>query len=91
MKKQHTLISQIDGLVHSKPSEGRSSQTEHIKVKNSEVQTESCQIPVSVKWGESDEISLPPGTVILSYKSKSSLGEVDLHRPPLPGMGIGSC
>ena len=63
----------IYGLVDIKPSEERSSQTENIKVKNSK----SCESPVTVKWGESDQILLPPDTVILRYKSKSILGEVD--------------
>ena len=77
MEKQHTFIPQLDRLVDIKPSEERSSQTENIKVKNAEVQSESCESSVTVKWGESDQILLPPGTVILRYKSKSILGEVD--------------
>ena len=86
MEKQHTLIPQIDGLVDIKTSEERSSQTENTKVKNSEVQTESIESPVTVKCGESDQIVLPPGTVILRYKSKSILGEVDypVMSPPAP-------
>ena len=86
MEKQHTFIPQIDGLVDIKPSEERSSQTENIKVTSSEVQTESRESPVTVKWGESDQILLPPDTVILRYKSKSILGEVDypVMSPPAP-------
>ena len=68
--RKHSIIPQLDGSNDVKPSEDRSSQTNSIKVKHSDVQTGSCESSVTVKWNES-EITPPPGTVILIYKSES--------------------
>ena len=71
IEKEHKVIPQLDGVNDNNHSEERSSQTDIVKLKQAEVQTESCEIPVTVKWGESDQLALPPGTVVLRYKSKS--------------------
>ena len=65
--RKHRVIPQLDGATDLKPSEDTSSQTDHITIKHSEVQTESSDGHVTVKWGESD-LTPPPGTVILIYK-----------------------
>ena len=54
------MIPQLDGLL-----EVETTQTEVKNVKEAEVQTDSIQSNVNVKWGENCQFPLPPGTVIL--------------------------
>ena len=69
-------IPQIDGLVdhvseaskHPRVQE-QISQTEKVLVDDVQVQTDPSH--VTVKWGDSDETLLPPGTVVLRYKPDS--------------------
>ena len=57
--REHQEIPQIDGFDELKVSEDKSSQTIDVQVKHSEAQTETNS-PVTAKWGESDQVVLPP-------------------------------
>ena len=50
-------------------------QTEYHEIKESEVQTDftdtTTSTGVTVKWGEKDTLTLPPGTVVLRYEPGS--------------------
>ena len=85
IRKYHKVIPQIDGLEDVKTFEVKSvqtddpkvmeygMQTEYHKIKESEVQTDFTDTTtgVTVKWGEKDSLTLPPGTVGLRYEPNS--------------------
>ena len=70
--KEHKVIPQIDGLNEYPAFEDKSLHTEDLNVRDSEVQTQFTDIDVTVKWGESDTLTLPPGTVVLKYENSKS-------------------
>ena len=81
---KHKVIPQIDGFNDLKVSEDKSSQTIEVQVKHSEAQTETSDSPVTAKWGESDQLVLPPGTVILRHKPGSLEVDYPVMSPPAP-------
>ena len=80
MEKEHSRIPKLDGINDIESHKEKSSQTEIVFDKESEVQTDSSETSVAVKWGRSQEITLPPGTVVLKY-DESELKEVPLDYP----------
>ena len=72
---------------HGEKPKCKSVQTEDIKVKESEVQTESIDTDsdVNVKWGKHQLLTLPPGTVVLRYEpasyEQSKVKEIPLDYP----------
>ena len=82
--REHQAIPHIDGFDELKVSEDKSSQTIDAKVKHSEAQTETSDSPVTANWGESDQLVLPPGTVILRHKPGSLEVDYPVMSPPAP-------
>ena len=80
MEKEHSVIPQFDGLNDVEAHEEKSSQTKIVIVKEAGVQTETSDTGVAVKWGNSKEVTLPPGTVVLKYE-EAELKEVPVDYP----------
>ena len=61
----------------------KSLQIEDVTVKQVEVQTESIDTMVAVKWGEHGHLSLPSGTMVLKYKDKSTAVDYPMMSSPV--------